>query len=289
MSQLQSGLMPGLYVVATPIGNLGDITFRALEVLKQVDCVAAEDTRVSRQLLNHFGLHKEMISVREHNELQGAEGIIERIRGGHSVAYVTDAGTPAVSDPGARLVDAAHKANIAVVPLPGPSAVIAALSASGQMLDNWLFCGFLPAKEGARMKSLETLRGFPFGLVFYESPHRIVSTVADMTAILGSDRTLTIARELSKRFEQIHSLPLGEAEVWLAQDPNRQRGEFVLIVSGALPDHDQDEIEQKRVLRILLEEGMPVSQATSLTAKLTGAKKNALYELALSMKQEINQ
>jgi 16S rRNA (cytidine1402-2'-O)-methyltransferase len=289
VSQVQSGLIPGLYVVATPIGNLGDLTLRALDVLKQVDCVAAEDTRVSRKLLDHFGIRKEMISVREHNELQGAEGIIERIRGGQSVAYVTDAGTPAVSDPGARLVAVAHQANIPVVPLPGPSAVMTALSGSGQVLEHWLFYGFLPAREEARMKALESLRGLPFGLMFYESPHRIVSTVVDMNTILGADRILTIARELSKLFEQIHSLPLGDAEAWLAQDPNRQRGEFVLIVSGALPDHDQDKIEQKRVLDLLLEEGLPVSRAANLAAKLTGAKKNALYELALSMKQEIQE
>lgn len=277
--------MPGLYVVATPIGNLGDITLRALEVLKQVDCVAAEDTRVSRQLLDHFGLRKDMISVREHNEQRGAELIIERIRAGQAVAYVTDAGTPAVSDPGARLVAAAHRAKLPVVPLPGPSAAMAALSGSGQMLEHWLFYGFLPAKEEARRNTLESLKALPYGLVFYESPHRIIATVADMNAVLGADRILTIARELSKRFEQIHSLPLGEAESWLAQDANRQRGEFVLIVAGALPGMDRDETEQKRVLGLLLEE-MPVSRAAALAAKLTGAKKNALYELALSLKQE---
>ncbi len=279
------GLMPGLYVVATPIGNLGDITLRALEVLKQADCVAAEDTRVSRQLLDHFGLRKEMISVREHNEEQAAEGIIERIRAGQAVAYMTDAGTPAVSDPGARLVAAANRAKLAVVPLPGPSAAMAALSASGQLFEHWLFYGFLPAKDEARNKALAVVRELPFGLVFYESPHRIAATVADMTMVLGPDRTLTIARELSKRFEQIHTLPLGEAENWLAADPNRQRGEFVLIVSGAPPGGDQDEMEHKRVLGLLLEE-LPVSRAASLAARLTGAKKNSLYDLALCMKQE---
>lgn len=277
--------MPGLYVVATPIGNLGDITLRALEVLKQADCVAAEDTRVSRQLLDHFGLRKEMVSVREQNEQKAAEGIIERIRAGQAVAYVTDAGTPAVSDPGARLVAATIRAHLAVVPLPGPSAAMAALSASGQLLEHWLFYGFLPARDEARNKALVSLRGLPYGLVFYESPHRIAAAITEMTEVLGPQRTLTIARELSKRFEQVHTLPLGEAQGWLAQDPNRQRGEFVLIVSGAPPEHDQDEAERKRVLNLLLEE-LPVSRAASLAARLTGAKKNALYELALSMKQE---
>jgi 16S rRNA (cytidine1402-2'-O)-methyltransferase len=288
VSKVQLRLTPGLYVVATPIGNLGDVTLRALEVLRQVDCVAAEDTRVSRQLLDHFGLRKEMISVREHNELQSAEGIIERIRAGQTVAYVTDAGTPAVSDPGARLVAAAKRENVPVVPLPGPNAAVAALSASGQVFEHWLFYGFLPAKGEARKKVLEGLKSLPYGLLFYESPHRILSTVADMNAILGADRTLTIARELSKLFEQIHSLQLGEAEAWLAQDPNRQRGEFVLIVSGVLPDHNQDVREQKRVLHLLLEE-LPVSRAANLAAKLTGAKKNTLYELALGMKQGIQE
>lgn len=285
MSQAQTGLMPGLYVVATPIGNLGDITLRALEVLKQADCVAAEDTRVSRKLLDHFGLRKEMVSVREHNEQQAAEGIIERIRAGQAVAYVTDAGTPAVSDPGARLVAAANRAKLAVVPLPGPSAAMTALSASGQLFEHWLFYGFLPAKDEARNKALTALRVLPYGLVFYESPHRIAATVADLTAVLGPDRILTIARELSKRFEQLHTLSLGDAENWLAEDPNRQRGEFVLIVSGAPPDNDEDEMEHKRVLGVLMEE-LPISRAASLAARLTGAKKNALYELALSMKQE---
>ncbi|HYP68449.1 MAG TPA: 16S rRNA (cytidine(1402)-2'-O)-methyltransferase [Thiobacillaceae bacterium] len=279
------GLMPGLYVVATPIGNLGDITLRALGVLKQADCVAAEDTRVSRHLLNHFGLHKEMVSVREHNEQQAADGIIARIRAGQAVAYVTDAGTPAVSDPGARLVAAANRAKVAVVPLPGPNAAMAALSASGQLLEHWLFYGFLPTRDEARNKALTALRGLPYGLVFYESPHRIAATVAEMGAVLGADRTLTIARELSKRFEQVHTLPLAEAQDWLAGDPNRQRGEFVLIVSGAEAEVDQDEIEHKRVLGLLLEE-MPVSRAAGLAARITGAKKNVLYELALSMAQE---
>lgn len=285
MSHKQTGLMPGLYVVATPIGNLGDITLRALEVLKQVDCVAAEDTRVSRQLLDHFGLRKELLSVREHNEQQGAERVIGRIQAGERIAYVTDAGTPAVSDPGARLVAAARQAGVAVVPLPGPSAAMAALSACGQVFEHWLFYGFLPAREEARGRTLESLKALPYGLVFYESPHRIVATVADINRILGPDRMLTIARELSKRFEQIHTLPLGEAEMWLAGDANRQRGEFVLIVSGALPDQGAEEAEQGRVLNLLLEE-LPVSRAVALAARLTGGKKNALYELALSLKQE---
>jgi 16S rRNA (cytidine1402-2'-O)-methyltransferase len=284
VSHARSGLLPGLYVVATPIGNLGDITLRALEVLKQVDCVAAEDTRVSLRLLAHFGLRKEVISVREHNEQRGAEQIIGRIRAGQAVAYVSDAGTPAVSDPGARLVATMNREHVLVVPLPGPNAAVAALSVSGQMLAQWLFYGFLPPKEDARSKALASLKSLPYGLVFYESPHRIVATVTDMSAALGPHRTLTIARELSKLFEQIHSLPLGEAASWFAEDANRQRGEFVLIVSGAPPEPTPDETEYTRVLDLLLAE-LPVSRAAGLAAKLTGAKKKVLYELALRMKE----
>jgi 16S rRNA (cytidine1402-2'-O)-methyltransferase len=281
----QSGLMPGLYVVATPIGNLGDVTLRTLEMLKQADCIAAEDTRVSRQLLDHFGLRKDMISVREHNEQQGATVVVERILDGQVVAYVTDAGTPAISDPGARLVAAVRQASLPVIPLPGPNAAVAALSACGQMLDHWLFYGFLPAREEARRKALQALQELPFGLVFYESPHRITATVAEMNNVFGPYRTLTIARELSKRYEQIHTLPLGEAESWLAEDANRQRGEFVLIVSGAPQEVEEDGVEQRRVLALLLEE-MPVSRAVALASRITGAKRNAMYELALHLKRE---
>jgi len=272
-----------LYVVATPIGNLGDITFRALEVLRAVDLVAAEDTRVSGRLLGHFGLSKRLISVREHNEKAGAQKIVGALARGESVALVTDAGTPAVSDPGAHVVAAVRAAGFAVVPVPGPSALIAALSASGLSAPHFLYYGFLPAKAGERGSALARLKELPYTLVFYESPHRIRDTLADLAAGLGAARTLVIARELTKLFEQIHVCPLGEALEWLSGDANRERGEFVLMVSGA--EAADGEAESRRVLEILLRE-LPVSQAAKLAAEIGGGKKKALYELALQLKGE---
>ncbi|MDP3420066.1 MAG: 16S rRNA (cytidine(1402)-2'-O)-methyltransferase, partial [Thiobacillus sp.] len=223
-------LPPALYVVATPIGNLGDITLRALDTLKSVDRVAAEDTRVSGQLLAHFNLSKPMVSIREHNEREAADKVIAWIAAGEAVAYVSDAGTPAVSDPGARLVAAVSAAGLSVVPIPGASAVTTALSAAGVESGQWLFQGFLPPKSGARRAQLQTLAALPAALVFYEAPHRIVETLADMAAVLDSARRVTLARELTKRFESIVTLPLAEAPAWLASDPNHVRGEFVVIV-----------------------------------------------------------
>lgn len=271
-----------LYVVATPIGNLGDITFRALETLRAVDLVAAEDTRVTGKLLGHFGLSKAMLSVREHNERAGAQKIIETLARGESVALVTDAGTPAVSDPGAHVVAAVREAGFVVVPIPGPSALVAALSASGVSAPHFLYYGFLSAKPGERRSALAGVKDLPYALVFYESPHRIADTVADLAAALGETRSVVIARELTKLFEQIHVGPLGEAAAWLAADANRQKGEFVLIVSGA-EAAEGAETEARRVLEILLRE-LPVSQAAKLAAEISGGKKKALYDLALQLK-----
>lgn len=272
-----------LYVVATPIGNLGDITLRALEILKQVDLIAAEDTRLTGHLLKHFGISAKLISVREHNEETGAQKIIDAMRGGHSVALVTDAGTPAVSDPGARVVAAVHAAGLAVVPIPGANAAVAALSVSGLNAPHFLFYGFLPAKTGERRSALEALKALPYALVFYEAPHRITDTVGDLSAIFGGEREIVFGRELTKTFEQIQICPLREASAWLSADANRQRGEFVLIVSGATQDSSAKDGE--RVLKILLRE-LPASQAAKLAAQISGEKKNALYELALQLKQE---
>jgi len=272
-----------LYVVATPIGNLGDITLRALEVLKQVDLIAAEDTRQSGNLLKHFGIAAKLISVREHNEKAGALKIIEALRDGHNVALVTDAGTPAVSDPGARVVAAVRAAGFTVVPIPGASAVVAALSASGLSAAHFLFYGFLPAKGGERRSALEALKPLPYALVFYEAPHRITETVTDLFTVLGGEREIVFGRELTKAFEQIQVCPLSEASAWLEADANRQRGEFVLIVSGASADAESGAGE--RVLKILLRE-LPASQAAKLAAQISGEKKNALYEMALRLKDE---
>lgn len=271
-------------MVATPIGNLGDITFRALEVLRAVDLVAAEDTRVSAKLLGHFGLAKSMISVREHNEKAGAQKIQEALARGQSVALVTDAGTPAVSDPGAHVVASIREAGFPVVPIPGPSALVAALSASGLTAPHFLYYGFLPAKGGERRSALAALKGLPYALVFYESPHRIRETLADLATSLGETRTIVIARELTKLFEQIHVCALGEALAWLGADANRERGEFVLIVSGAETAEGSD-AEARRVLEILVRE-LPVSQAAKLAAEISGAKKKPLYDLALQLKGE---
>ena len=277
-----ANLAPGLYLVATPIGNLADITLRALEVLKACAMVACEDTRVSAVLLAHYGIGKPLLSVREHNEARAAQRIVAAVAEGAAVAYVSDAGTPAISDPGARLAAAVRAAGLAVIPVPGPSALAAALSASGQALDHWLFYGFLPARAGERRQALQALRALPYALVFYESPHRIVAAVDDLADLLDQDRTLTVARELTKRFEAVHTLPLGEAPAWLRADANRQRGEFVLILGA--PAQPAEDAETLRGTLTVLLDYLPVSQAAQAAARLTGAKKNAAYSLALEMR-----
>ena len=224
---------PALYVVPTPLGNLGDMTQRAIEVLRGVPWVAAEDTRHSAPLLRHFGVTARLLSAHEHNEEAAARQIIDRLTAGESVALVTDAGTPAVSDPGARLVARVRAAGLRIVPLPGACAAITALSAAGLDAPHFLFYGFLPAKAAQRKRALRDLAGLPFALAFYEAPHRILASVTALAQVLGGGRTLVIARELTKVFETIHVCPLAEGAAWLAADADRQRGEFVLIVSGA--------------------------------------------------------
>jgi 16S rRNA (cytidine1402-2'-O)-methyltransferase len=276
--------VPGtLYIVATPIGNLRDITLRALDILKSVDLVAAEDTRVSAGLLSAYGIDAKLFSYREHNEQAASAVLLERLREGRSIALVSDAGTPGISDPGAVLARAAREANIPVVPLPGPSAVATTLSVAGLEAGHWQFYGFLPHKTGDRRRELESLADFEWPTVFYESPHRLLETVADMVAVLGGARQLLIARELTKRFEEFHACPLAEAVAWLSGDENRQRGEFVLVVDGRPVEHDAGMEEARRVLAILLDDLSP-SQATRVAARITGAKKNALYDLAQELK-----
>jgi 16S rRNA (cytidine1402-2'-O)-methyltransferase len=277
--------VPALYVVATPIGNLGDVTLRALEVLKQVDTIAAEDTRVAAKLLNHYGIiAKKLIALHEHNENQAARRIVAALEAGESVAFASDAGTPAVSDPGARLVSAVRDAGFPVVPIPGASAAVAALSASGCTAPHFLFYGFLPAKAGERRSALALLKELPYLLVFYEAPHRVVDTVAALTTVLGGSRRVVIARELTKLFETIHACNLAEASHWLEEDPNRTKGEFVLIVQGADKDRDAALGAGRHALEVLLQE-LPVRQAAALASRITGAKKNDLYDLALQMKK----
>ncbi len=276
-----------LYVVATPIGNLQDITLRALEILKTVEVIAAEDTRHTSGLLSHYAIRKKLVAVHEHNEHQAAEQLLSRLRAGESVALVTDAGTPGISDPGAVVVDIVRQAGIVVVPVPGASAVIAALSASGIRQNGFSFIGFLPASGSQRRKMLESLKAQKTTLVFYEAPHRVVESVGDMAAVLGGERKLTIARELTKTFETFHSCRLDEAVAWLQADPNQQRGEFVLLVES-LPEAASAEIapEVDRVLRLLMAE-LPLKQAVKLAAEISGEKKNALYEYGLKIKDHL--
>ncbi len=230
-------LEPALYVVATPIGNLRDISLRALDVLANADVVAAEDTRNTSHLLKHHGIFtKQLIAVHQHNERGAAEKMVAAIQSGQSIAFVSDAGTPAVSDPGALLVQAVLAAGLRVIPIPGASAAVAALSASGMNEAHFLFYGFLPNKSAARRTVMQGLSGHPYTLVFYEAPHRIVECITDLCVVLGGERQIVLAREITKLFETIHSCKLSEAQVWLESDSNQQRGEFVVLVSGALPE-----------------------------------------------------
>jgi len=274
-----------LYVLATPIGNFADITLRALHVLALVDAVACEDTRNTGHLLTRYGLSKHLVAAHQHNEREVAGKLIARLQAGERIALVSDAGTPAVSDPGARIVDAVRAAGLRVMPLPGPSAAIAALSASGLVCDQFHFVGFLPAKARQRELALQQLSTAAPTLIFYEAPHRIVETVAALVAAFGGQRQIVFARELTKLFEEIHRCRLSDAAAWVAADAHRQKGEYVLLLEGAPPAADADDAEAERVLRILLAE-CPLRQAAALAAQITGHKKNALYERALGLKTE---
>lgn len=277
---------PTLYVVATPIGNLQDITLRALEVLKTVDAIAAEDTRHTSHLLSHFAIQKKLIAVHEHNEQKSAQILLERLQAGESIALVTDAGTPGISDPGAIVVNVLREAGVKVVPVPGASAVIAALSASGITTNGFVFYGFLPASGSQRRKALDGLKAYSSTLVFYEAPHRIIECVEDLSSVLGGERRLTIARELTKTFETFHRCALQDAKVWLESDTNQQRGEFVLLVEAAeVVEAAVISEDAERVLRLLLAD-LPLKQAVKFATEITGVKKNILYEFALKLKDE---
>lgn len=277
-----SALLPGsatagtLYVVATPIGNLGDLSPRALETLKRVDAVCAEDTRRTRQLLAHFGVERPLLALHEHNEDEIAQRLVERLRAGESLALVSDAGTPLVSDPGFRLVRAARAAGVRVSPVPGASALIAALSVAGLPSDRFAFEGFLPAKTSARRERLASLAGETRTLVFYEAAHRIEETLADAAAAFGAERPATIARELTKLFETVLDGALSELQARVGADPDQRKGEFVLLVQGAGDDADAKIAEGRRVYA-KLSEHLPPSTAAKLAAELTGAPRKALY------------
>lgn len=275
-----------LYVVATPIGNLRDISLRALDVLASADVIAAEDTRNTAHLLTHHGLtSKRLLPLHQHNERAAAEKIIAQLAQGLSIALVTDAGTPAVSDPGALLVQTVRDAGYRVVPIPGANAALAALSASGMAASHFLFYGFLPNKPTARRKELQVLVELPYTLVFYEAPHRILECAADLQTVFGDQRQVVFARELTKLFENIHVCTLGDALNWLNSDANNQRGEFVLLVSGAEVQEAEKDVEAERILAILIKE-LPLKQAVQLATQISGASRNKLYQQALLLNKQ---
>ncbi|MBS0320875.1 MAG: 16S rRNA (cytidine(1402)-2'-O)-methyltransferase [Proteobacteria bacterium] len=282
------GIAVALYVVATPLGHLRDITLRALDVLAAADDIYAEDTRVSAVLLARHGITTRARALHAHNEVARAADVIAALRAGRRVALVTDAGTPGISDPGARVVQAVRDAGLPVVPVPGPSAVATALSVAGLAAERFLFVGFLPAKAAARETEIGALAALPWALVFYEAPHRVRATVADLARLLGPTRVLVVARELTKAFEQIVALPLGDADAWFAADPHRERGEFVLVVDAppaATAASDAARAEASAWLAALIEE-LPPARAAHVVARMTGAPRDALYREAMQRKKD---
>jgi 16S rRNA (cytidine1402-2'-O)-methyltransferase len=271
-----------LYVVATPIGNLDDISARALKVLRDVALIAAEDTRHSMRLMQHFGIPTPLAACHEHNERDEGSRFLSRLQAGDDVALISDAGTPLISDPGYHLVRQVRAAGIKVVPVPGPCALIAALSAAGLPSDRFIFEGFLPAKAVGRRARLEAVKEEPRTLIFYEAPHRILECLEDMELVFGGERVALLARELTKTFETLNGLPLSELRAWVASDSNQQRGECVVLVAGwQAPEGDEAvSAETLRVLDLLLKE-MPLKRAAAVAAEITGVRKNLLYQVAL--------
>jgi 16S rRNA (cytidine1402-2'-O)-methyltransferase len=272
-----------LYIVATPIGNLKDVTYRAVEVLSQVDRIAAEDTRHSARLLKQYQIPTPCSALHEHNERQVAHSIIEKIRQGETWALISDAGTPVVSDPGYFLIKEAISQGVKVVPVPGPNAAIAALSASGMPSDRFVFEGFLPAKSAARQKHLHALAAESRTMLFYESPHRILDSLQDMQSVFGDERQMVFARELTKTYETIRQGTIAQILQWIANDTQQLKGEMVLIVAGAEKVSAGALGQAEEVLSVLLTE-LSVKQAAHLASLITGMKKNELYQRALAMK-----
>jgi 16S rRNA (cytidine1402-2'-O)-methyltransferase len=286
LAQKQQYPASALYLVATPIGNVADITLRALHVLGLADRIAAEDTRNTGQLLTRYGISKPLVAVHEHNERTAAARIVEYLQAGERVAYVSDAGTPGISDPGAKLVEAVRTSGFPVMPLPGASAVTTAVSVAGDWAGTFTFIGFLPTKAKQRVAFLQPLAAQPHALVFYEAPHRIVDTVSALGEALGPHRRMLIARELTKLHEALHCCTLAEGPTWLEEDVNRQRGEFVLVVEGAQTDTGHDDAAAHDALLELLLEELSVSAAARIAASITGASRNALYARALELKKD---
>ncbi|RRZ88508.1 16S rRNA (cytidine(1402)-2'-O)-methyltransferase [Erwinia sp. 198] len=273
-----------LYIVPTPIGNLGDITQRALSVLASVDLIAAEDTRHTGLLLQHFAINARLFALHDHNEQQKAETLLAKLRDGQSIALVSDAGTPLINDPGYHLVRLCREAGVNVVPLPGACAAITALSAAGLPSDRFCYEGFLPAKSKGRCDTLRALEQESRTLIFYESTHRLLESLQDMVSVWGSERYVVLAREITKTWESIHGAPVGELLAWVKEDENRRKGEMVLIVEGYQAVEDALPPEALRTLSLLQQE-LPLKKAAALTAEIHGVKKNALYKYALEQQE----
>lgn len=273
-----------LYIVATPIGNLDDITLRAIDTLKRVDLIAAEDTRHSGLLLQHLGIKAKLFSLHDHNEQEKAHVLIEKLQSGLSIALVSDAGTPLINDPGYHLVKACRENDIKVVPIPGACAAIAALSVAGLPSDKFIYEGFLPAKSKARQDSLASLITEPRTMIFYESTHRLLETLKDMQTIFGANKQIVLAKELTKTWETIVNFPVNELIDWLNQDASRQKGEFVLIVAGYTESNKDIDPKAINTLKLLQKE-LPLKKAAAITAEIYGLKKNQLYQIGLNLEE----
>jgi 16S rRNA (cytidine1402-2'-O)-methyltransferase len=271
-----------LYVVATPIGNLKDITFRAVEVLKSVALIAAEDTRHSHKLLSHYLVNTKMISYHAFNEKNRVPTLLEHLDAGEDVALISDAGTPLINDPGYVLVQKLHELGYKVIPIPGPCALIAALSTSGLPTEHFVFEGFLSSKPSTARQELQALKNETRTIIFYETPHRILQCVELMKEVFGDDRVMAIARELTKNFETIMCDTISNVQTRLIEDPNQQRGEFVVLVHGKIPEKKEAVERAEEILKILMSE-LSLKQAVSLSVKITGGSRKKLYELALKL------
>lgn len=278
-------LQAALYIVPTPLGNLADITLRAQEILAQADLIAAEDTRHTRKLCQHYNIATPMTAFHDYSSAETIASLCAKISVGQAVALVSDAGTPLISDPGYELIQACQQQNIPVVPLPGPCALICALSASGLATDKFTFMGFLPAKSAARQAFLQHYVGREETLICYESTHRINASLEDIAEVFGAERTMVIAKELTKHFEAIKRGSVADCQAWLQAEPERAKGEFVLLIAGCPAEPEQGLQQHQQLLEILLAE-LPLKQAVSLAAKITSANRNALYKYALELKSD---
>lgn len=287
LQQAKNSIQTGtLYVVATPIGNLADITLRALAVLETADLICAEDTRVTGQLLSAYNIKAKLISVREHNEAQMSEHIIHALQNNQIVAQVSDAGTPAVCDPGARLVRAVREAGFKICPIVGASAVVGALSVSGMLEPNFYFAGFLPPKTKERQDTIEKWQKIPYTVVAYETPHRIIDALTDLATVLGADRHIVIARELTKTFETLLAGTIGELQKLINEDKNQTRGEFVLLIEGIKTEKSASLSEETQKIATTLSKHLPTKQASEIASELTNEKKKIIYDYILSLKKE---